>query len=150
MKMRRQLGYQLLSALVASSAFAENKAVDTRIGKLEFTHDFANGYPTKETVEKLYDERDFQRAQVVVTEYPADLGRLDPALHEDLFELGLIDRKGLGTAFGERRIPVIDVVRYIGEQQRRGFPSIPPPRRAVCRSGACRAVFLRRSRSVCC
>jgi hypothetical protein len=36
--------------------------VDTRIGKLSFTHDFANGYPTKETVEKLYDERDFQRA----------------------------------------------------------------------------------------
>ena len=35
---------------------------DTRIGKLEFTHDFANGYPTRETVEKLYDERDFQRA----------------------------------------------------------------------------------------
>ena len=62
MKMRRQLGYQLLSALVALSAFAENKAVDTRIGKLEFTHDFANGYPTEETVEKLYDERDFQRA----------------------------------------------------------------------------------------
>jgi len=35
---------------------------DTRIGKLEFTHDFANGYPTDATVEKLYDERDFQRA----------------------------------------------------------------------------------------
>src|SRR5678816_3295903 len=34
----------------------------TRIGKLEFTHDFANGYPTDATVEKLYDERDFQRA----------------------------------------------------------------------------------------
>jgi hypothetical protein len=36
--------------------------VNTRIGTLEFTHDFANGYPTKETIEKLYDERDFQRA----------------------------------------------------------------------------------------
>jgi len=35
---------------------------DTRIGPLEFTHDFANGYPTDETVDKLYDERDFQRA----------------------------------------------------------------------------------------
>src|SRR6476660_1900993 len=61
-EMKRQLSYLLLSALTASSAFAENKTVDTRIGKLEFTHDFANGYPTKETVEKLYDERDFQRA----------------------------------------------------------------------------------------
>src|SRR6185436_4020105 len=50
------------TALFASSVLAENKGVDSRIGKLEFTHDFANGYPTKETVEKLYDERDFQRA----------------------------------------------------------------------------------------
>ncbi|HJZ19412.1 MAG TPA: DUF1254 domain-containing protein, partial [Bradyrhizobium sp.] len=36
--------------------------VETRIGKLEFTHDFANGYPTDSTIDKLYDERDFQRA----------------------------------------------------------------------------------------
>src|SRR5689334_24793484 len=36
--------------------------VETRIGTLAFTHDFANGYPTDATVEKLYDERDFQRA----------------------------------------------------------------------------------------
>jgi hypothetical protein len=52
----------MLSAFAASAAFAEDKSVETRIGKLEFTHDFANGYPTKQTVEKLYDERDFQRA----------------------------------------------------------------------------------------
>jgi hypothetical protein len=44
------------------SAPGQNQAVNSRIGSLEFTHDFANGYPTKETVEKLYDERDFQRA----------------------------------------------------------------------------------------
>jgi len=36
--------------------------IKTRIGSLEFTHDFANGYPTEASVEKLYDERDFQRA----------------------------------------------------------------------------------------
>jgi hypothetical protein len=36
--------------------------IETRIGKLEFTHDFANGYPTDATIDKLYDERDFQRA----------------------------------------------------------------------------------------
>jgi len=35
---------------------------ETRIGPLEFTHDFADGYPTDETIQKLYDERDFQRA----------------------------------------------------------------------------------------
>ena len=40
----------------------EGTTFDTRIGPLEFTHDFANGYPTDETVTKLYDERDFQRA----------------------------------------------------------------------------------------
>jgi arylsulfatase len=45
-----------------SSQSGATKTLDTRIGKLEFTHDFANGYPTKETVERLYDERDFQRA----------------------------------------------------------------------------------------
>jgi hypothetical protein len=38
------------------------QTIETRIGTLEFTHDFANGYPTDATVEKLYDERDFQRA----------------------------------------------------------------------------------------
>src|SRR3954467_14368703 len=36
--------------------------IETRIGPLEFTHDFANGYPSDATVDKLYDERDFQRA----------------------------------------------------------------------------------------
>jgi hypothetical protein len=40
----------------------QGQAINTRIGKLSFTHDFANGYPTKGTVEKIYDERDFQRA----------------------------------------------------------------------------------------
>ena len=38
------------------------ESIDTRIGTLEFTHDFENGYPTTETVTKLFDELDFQRA----------------------------------------------------------------------------------------
>ena len=47
-------------------------AIETRIGTLEFTHDFANGYPTDKTVEKLYDERDFQRAcQAYIWSLPA-------------------------------------------------------------------------------
>jgi hypothetical protein len=62
MKIKRQLAYLIVGAFAASFAFAENKSVDTHIGKLEFTHDFANGYPTRNTIEKLYDERDFQRA----------------------------------------------------------------------------------------
>ena len=46
--------------------------IETRIGTLEFTHDFANGFPTNATVEKLYDERDFQRAcQVYLWSLPA-------------------------------------------------------------------------------
>jgi hypothetical protein len=44
-----------------TKAMAQVK-VDTRIGELEFTHDFANGYPTDATVKKVYDEMDFQRA----------------------------------------------------------------------------------------
>lgn len=36
--------------------------VKTRVGSLTFTHDLPNGYPTAETLEKLFDERDFQRA----------------------------------------------------------------------------------------
>jgi hypothetical protein len=39
-----------------------SQKIETRIGTLEFTHDFANGYPTDATIDKLYDERDFQRA----------------------------------------------------------------------------------------
>ena len=34
----------------------------TRIGNLEFTDEFAGGYPLDETAEKLFDEMDFQRA----------------------------------------------------------------------------------------
>ena len=36
--------------------------IETRIGKLDFTHGFAEGYPSKASVQKLYDELDFQRA----------------------------------------------------------------------------------------
>src|SRR4029453_4477428 len=38
------------------------QTIPSRVGPLEFTHDFASGYPTDATVQKLYDERDFQRA----------------------------------------------------------------------------------------
>jgi hypothetical protein len=46
----------------AAPAAAAPESVKTRIGTLEFTHDFANGYPSDATVRKLYDELDFQRA----------------------------------------------------------------------------------------
>ena len=62
MKVKRRLSYLLISSVAISPVLAENQTVDSHIGKLEFTHNFANGYPTRDTVEKLYDERDFQRA----------------------------------------------------------------------------------------
>jgi hypothetical protein len=38
-------------------------SVQTRIGQLDFTEGgFSGGFPTGETVEKLFDEMDFQRA----------------------------------------------------------------------------------------
>jgi hypothetical protein len=52
----------LTALALCSAAMAAEQTLDTRIGKLTFTHDFVNGYPTDETVQKLYDERDFQRA----------------------------------------------------------------------------------------
>ncbi|MEJ2199115.1 MAG: DUF1254 domain-containing protein [Desulfuromonadales bacterium] len=50
-----------IAMLVTGSAL-QAETMDTRIGKLEFTHSFADGYPTDATVEKLFDEMDFQRA----------------------------------------------------------------------------------------
>ena len=50
-----------LMLVMASTALAQ-QTVNSRIGDLSFTKDFANGYPTHETVTKLYDEMDFQRA----------------------------------------------------------------------------------------
>ena len=59
---RTELVAALYGPLIALSALGQGETINTRIGELQFTHEFANGYPTKETVEKLYDERDFQRA----------------------------------------------------------------------------------------
>ena len=38
------------------------ETLKTRIGDLSFTHAFESGYPTDETITKLFDEIDFQRA----------------------------------------------------------------------------------------
>jgi hypothetical protein len=58
----KTFGALAILAAVNTSAAVGAETIDTRIGKLSFTHGFTNGYPTKETVENLYDERDFQRA----------------------------------------------------------------------------------------
>ena len=51
----------LMILALATSAQA-GETLDTRIGKLSFTHDFANGYPVDATQKLLFDEMDFQRA----------------------------------------------------------------------------------------
>ena len=52
----------------AGPSLESTQAADTRVGKLEFEA----GYPSEQTVEKLYDEMDFQRAvQAFLWSYPA-------------------------------------------------------------------------------
>jgi hypothetical protein len=48
----------LVSALCGAAPALAQETIDTRIGRLAFE----SGYPSQETVEKLYDEMDFQRA----------------------------------------------------------------------------------------
>ena len=81
------------------------KSIDTRIGALEFTHDFANGYPTEQTLEKLYDERDFQRA------CQAYLWAL-PAVSFAAWQRGLT--QGLGAGNGQ-------IVAILSYEARRGI-----------------------------
>ncbi|MBM3103711.1 DUF1254 domain-containing protein [Pseudomonas sp. V1] len=57
----RLVGITLAFSLILNT-LSQADEIDTRIGKLQFTHDFANGYPSSESVQKLYDEMDFQRA----------------------------------------------------------------------------------------
>jgi hypothetical protein len=82
-----------------------SQTIETRIGALEFTHDFPNGFPTDETVETLYDERDFQRA------CQAYLWAL-PAVAFTSFQRGLT--KDLGAKNGQ-------IVAILSYESRRGI-----------------------------
>jgi hypothetical protein len=90
----------LVAALIASLALATaayaqtGKTVNTRIGKLSFTYPFPSGYPTTDSVEKLFDERDWQRAcQIYLWALPmVSLGEVEHVLmtvpgagHGDIF-----------------------------------------------------------------
>ena len=60
---RLALSAAFLAVLAIQTGNAHSQeTIKTRIGNLSFTHDFANGYPTTETQQKLFDEIDFQRA----------------------------------------------------------------------------------------
>src|SRR6201995_1056404 len=78
---------------------------ETRIGPLEFTHDFPDGYPTDATIEKLYDERDFQRA------CQAYLWSL-PAVSFVSWQRGVVE--GLGAKNGQ-------IVAILSLEARRGI-----------------------------
>ena len=52
----------VLCTAAAMSNPVAAESIKTRIGTLDFTHDFANGYPSDATMKKLFDEMDFQRA----------------------------------------------------------------------------------------
>jgi hypothetical protein len=60
-------GLALATALALAGPAVAQETIQTRIGPLSFTHGFESGYSTDETVQRLYDERDFQRA---VQAYP--------------------------------------------------------------------------------
>jgi hypothetical protein len=83
----------------------QSQKIESRIGALEFTHDFANGYPTDATVDALYDERDFQRA------CQAYLWSL-PAVSFTAWQRGVT--KGLGAANGQ-------IVAILSYEARRGI-----------------------------
>ena len=51
-----------LVGVLAGNVAQAQETIKSRIADLSFTHDFANGYPTDTTREKLLDEMDFQRA----------------------------------------------------------------------------------------
>src|SRR6266446_5471591 len=115
------LGYAAVTKLVELAARADDQAaarapgsddtavtMATRIGKLEFTHDFANGFPTHATVDKLYDEIDFQRAcQAYLWALPIVSFAAWQRVHEQTFGAGngdmvsyntMEDKQGILTA----------------------------------------------------
>ncbi|MEM7283694.1 MAG: DUF1254 domain-containing protein [Pseudomonadota bacterium] len=96
-----------ISFLFASTAISQ-ETIESRIGPLEFTHDFENGYPTLETQSKLFDEMDFQRAtQAYIWAIPLVGFANWQKQHEEVFDaksgdivlyLDTIDKYGLLTA----------------------------------------------------
>lgn len=62
MKIHHKTILSIVCVLAITASVQAQESVRTRIGDLEFTHDFANGYPTDATVSKLFNEMDFQRA----------------------------------------------------------------------------------------
>ncbi len=56
------LAMMLCAVFISPEVQSQGESLQTRIGELSFTQDFANGYPTDATQELLFNEMDFQRA----------------------------------------------------------------------------------------
>jgi hypothetical protein len=56
------LAMMLCAVFISPEVQSQGETLQTRIGELSFTQDFANGYPTDATQELLFNEMDFQRA----------------------------------------------------------------------------------------
>jgi hypothetical protein len=98
----------LVCAMVSTSAFAQGLpttgTVESRLGKLELK----NGFPTEETVQKLYDDLDFQRAcqayiwalpYMAMTEWQRQQREVFGAGHLDYVDyLTFTDKLGILTA----------------------------------------------------
>lgn len=60
--LNRNILFAVIFSVLLGAPMGSAETIKTRIGALDFTHDFANGYPTDPTVSTLFDEMDFQRA----------------------------------------------------------------------------------------
>src|SRR4030095_3232493 len=71
------------------------KTLATRVGKLSFHHDFAKGYPTKQTVERLYDARAVPAVAFAQREYGQAAGGASNGVLAEI--VGFDDRLGILT-----------------------------------------------------
>jgi hypothetical protein len=61
-KLKTMITAVCVVVVLISTQVSAQETIKTRVGDLSLTHDFANGYPTDATVDKLFNELDFQRA----------------------------------------------------------------------------------------
>jgi len=113
----------LLCALAFTATVTQAEDIETRIGKLSFE----NGFPSKDTATKLYDEMDFQRAtQAYLWAFPAVsnqsmqigmLGGLGASLNDIIIFDNFLDTKSLfltGNTTTIYAVALVDLATYLG------------------------------------
>ena len=81
--MRTTLSAAISSALVMG---VSAETLDTRIGKLEFTHSFSDGYPTDATVDRLEHGWEWGEIQPESGTMPYTTHQMDPSFLLRIFE----------------------------------------------------------------